>query len=386
MLTSEPKILIALLAGLMFVLAAASLMVLGTGADMATDTGLASDNVSLLVTAFALPYAVFAPVFQLFMGSRYTPRTIVIAGGFILSAGLLLTGLSDDQVVLLASRGISAVGAALITPAALALATLIVRPNERGRAIAGVYLGFTLASVIGVPLGTQLAQLLGWRSTFFVFAGAAFVLALIARPLLPVTSPATALSLQAAADLFRDNRVLCVFGAATAQLAAQFMLLAPMAPILIAHFDLTTSLLPWVLFVFGVAGVVGNQLGGTWSDRYSLSRTLMISLLGLAAALVALSLPLGAYAAAAAFAVLAFFGTVFRPPQIVLLTRLVDNDARSLAIGFNATASYLGLTLGSVASAAVITGLGYGALGWFALAFVLVAALLMGWVRQFERS
>ena len=384
MLPSEHKIPIALLAGLMFVLAAASLIVLGTGAEMAAGTGLARGNVSLLVTAFALPYAVFAPLFQLYAGGRHTPRATIITGGLLLAAGLFLTGLAHDQFVLLLSRAVSALGAALITPAALAMATVLVQPNERGRAIAAVYLGFTLASVIGVPLGTQLAQMVGWRAAFFVFAGAAFVLALLARGLLPVTPAANALSLRAAAGLFQDKRALAVFGAATAQLAAQFMLLAPMAPLLTGHFDLAQTLLPPVLLAFGLAGVLGNHLGGAWSDQYPLAGTLMGSLFGLALTLAALSLPLGGYGAAAAFALLAFFGTLFRPPQIVLLTRLVDEDTRSLAIGFNATASYLGLTLGSIASAAVIAGIGYGALGWFALGFLLAAGILIGLARQGE--
>ena len=74
---------------------------------------------------------------------------------------------------------------------------------------------------------------------------------------------------------------------------------------------------------------------------------------------------------------LAFFGTLFRPAQLVLLTSAVSPDERGLAIGLNTSASYIGLTVGSVASAAVVTGVGYGALGWAALAFTGLAALVV---------
>ena len=369
---------IALLSAMMFLLAAVSLIVLGIGVDIAGATGIEPGNAGLLVTAFALPYAILAPLFQLLVGGRSPPGVIVIAGGVVMAVGLLLTGLANEPIVLFLGRALTAMGAALITPAALTMATMLAAPERRGRAIAAVYLGFTLASVIGVPLGTQLAQWLGWRSTFFAFAALSLALSVLGRAVLPALAPTGALSLKAALGIVRDRRVLCVFGAAAAQLAAQFMVLAPMAPLLLHHFGLSLSLLPAVLLAFGIAGVVGNHFGGIWSDGISLGRTLAISLVGLTATLIAFSLPLGGYVAAIVFVFFAFFGTLFRSPQIVLLTRSVDDDLRALAIGLNTSAAYAGLTIGSAASAAVISGSGYHALGWSALAFVAVAVLLLG--------
>lgn len=361
----------------MFVLAAASLIVLGIGADIAADTGIDADRVGLLVTAFALPYAVFAPLGQWWLGNRCSPRAVVITGGVVLAAGLCISGLSAGPVMLLLSRAVSAVGAALITPAALTIAISLVTPGERGRAIAAVYLGFTLASVIGIPLGTLLAQALGWRWTFYGLGGVTLVLTLLALAILPATAATGAVSLRAMGGLLTNSKLLCVLGAALAQLAAQFLLLAPMAVILVDHFNLPASRLPVVLFVFGVAGVIGNDLGGRCSDRFALANTLIASLAGLAVVLLALSLPLGGFLAAVAFALLAFFGTVFRPPQIVLLTNLVNEDLRSTVVGLNTTANYVGLTIGSAVSAAVIPWLGYSALGCVALIFLAAAAALV---------
>ena len=361
----------------MFMLAASSLVVLGIGSDVVADTGMPVSEVGLLVTAFALPYAILAPLFQLFCGGRLGARTIIVAGALLLCFGLLLTGVAQHKYLLLFARGLTATGAALLAPAALATATFLVSAEERGRAIAAVYLGFTLASVIGVPLGTQMAQLFDWRSTFFFFAIAALIAAVFARVVLPDLAPANALPLNVLLRLVRERQLQFVLGAAIMQLAAQFMLLAPMAPILLFHFGLAPELLPGALLLFGLAGVLGNHLGGSWSDRMPLGFPLRASVVGLAAALLALTWPLDGYIAVAAFALLAFFGTVFRPPQIVLLTKSVSADQRSLAIGLNMSASYVGLTIGSAASATVATGFGYSALGWGALAFLIVAALLV---------
>lgn len=377
LLVNGNKLTIALLSTLMFVLAAASLIVLGLGAAIAADTGLESGSTGLLVTAFALPYAVAAPLLQLLVGGRCTPRSIIVGGGLLLGVGLLLTSVAQSVGFLLVARGITAIGAALITPAALAMATALVSPGERGRAIAAVLLGFTLASVIGVPMGVQLAQLLSWQATFALFAVMAFALAALAWWALPSKAPDRAPSWRAIRGLAGDRHVLGALAMVVLHLAAQFMVLAPMAVALTLHFGLADALLPVALLVFGVAGVVGNHLGGQWSDRWPVRTTLRIGLAGLAAALVALSAPLDGASAAATFALLAFFGTLFRPPQTLLLTRLVDDDLRALAMGLNTAAAYVGLALGSAASVAVIGQFGFAALGWSALALVVVTALLV---------
>lgn len=368
---------IALLSALMFILAAASLIVLGLGAQIAAGTGLAEAEAGLLVTAFALPYALLAPLFQLVAGGHVGPRAVIVAGALTMAAGLILTALAPNASVLLSARALTAAGAALIAPAALATATFLVAEEQRGRAIAAVYLGFTLASVIGVPLGTQLAQWFDWRTTFALFAASALLAALSARFALPQLSAANPLPTAAVRRLLANRRLQFIFAAAVLQLAAQFVLLAPMAPMLLSYFALPSELLAPVLLVFGLAGVAGNWVGGVVADRLELTVSLRLSLVGLALALLAFTWPLNGYGAAAAFAALAFFGTLFRPAQLVLLTGAVSADERGLAIGLNTSASYIGLTLGSAASAAAITGAGYGALGWLALAFTALAAIVV---------
>ena len=367
----------ALLSVAMFTIAGASLVVLGIGAEVTEALGLPPGSAGYLITSFALPYAILAPMFQFLIGGRIGPRTAIVLGGLILGCGLLLSGIAQSGTVLFAARGITAIGAALVTPAALAAAVELALPEERGRAIAIVFLGFTLASLIGVPLGTQITLVAGWRATFYVFAAAAVVTSAMAMAILPSLAPSGSQSLAKSVRLLSNLPLLATFGAAIFQLASQFVFLAAMAPILVHHFELPQSHLPAVLAGFGIAGVIGNHLAGVWSDRAPLRAPLRISMIGLTVTLFVLSFEVNAYIAAALFASIAFFGTLFRPPQIVLLSRIADPDDRGLVFGFNTSASYIGLTIGSFASALTIDAFGYTFLGAVAIALLLPAMLLL---------
>ena len=122
--------------------------------------------------------------------------------------------------------------------------------------------------------------------------------------------------MKAVRRLLGNRRLQFIFGAAVLQLAAQFVLLAPMAPMLLRHFALPPELLAGVLLIFGLAGVAGNWAGGVVADRLDLPVSLRLSLVGLGLALLAFTWPLNGYGAAAAFAALAFFRHALPPGPI----------------------------------------------------------------------
>lgn len=351
----------------MFSLATASLVVLGVGAEIAHSLRVSPGSAGLLVTAFALPYAVLAPLLQWLLSSRFGARALVAAGAALTGCGLAWTAAAITWELMLVGRVITAVGGAILSPAALTAATHLARPEQCGRALATVYAGFTLASVIGVPAGTQLGQAIGWRGTFLAVAALSLAIALAVTRKLPAIRPVEPLPPLAWAGLLRRPGVQRLLGASVLHLAAQFVALAVMPVVLTSRFGLDPAHLPWALLAFGLGGVLGNWAAGEWSDRLSPTAPIRASFVGTATALFVLTFPLNAWAGAAAFVLLALSGTLFRPPQLVILTRVVTVEERPLALGLNTSASYVGLAAGSALAAAVVTLLGAVAVGWLGL-------------------
>ena len=362
-----------ILALAMFSMATASLTVLGIGAAITRSFGIASGAAGLLVTAFALPYAVLAPFLQWWAGGRIGANALVITGMLVAACGLGLTAAAQVWEMVLLGRGITAAGGALLGPAALAAATNLVPAAQRGRALATVYGGFTLASVVGVPLTTELDAYLGWRGAILLVASLALLTALVAYHTLPFMAPSKRIDGRALAALVIRPGLRSLLGSSVLQLTAQFVALAVMPALLMEHFGLSSTHLPVAVVAFGVSGVAGNWIAGQWIDCTSAAIPMAASFIGMALALAALVFPLGGWGGAAALAAIAFCGTLFRPAQLVLFTGLVTAEERGPALGLNTAASYIGLAFGSSLSAFIVTVFGFGAVGAAGLVSLLVA-------------
>ncbi len=170
-------------------LAQRALLVLAAGAfAVGTDTfviagilpaiahgvGVSVSWAGALMTGFALTYAVGAPVLSVTFG-RLPRRGLLVAAltGFAIANAL--AAVAPSFALLMVARVVAALAAALFTPTASALAAELAPPGRRGRALAAVAIGLTVAQVAGVPLGSLAGSLLGWRATVAVLGAAAAI-------------------------------------------------------------------------------------------------------------------------------------------------------------------------------------------------------------------
>src|SRR5258706_12026297 len=127
-----------------------------------------------LIPAFAVTICVAAPLFA-GATSRYDRRALLVAMQLILLFGHLGAALASSFVPMLGVRIVTAIGAALFTSQAAATAALLVPPQERGRAIAFVFLGWSVSGVLGLPLGSYIGATFGWRAGFGLVAALAAI-------------------------------------------------------------------------------------------------------------------------------------------------------------------------------------------------------------------
>jgi DHA1 family inner membrane transport protein len=364
-----------------FVVGTASLLVVALSAPLAGHLHVSHAAVANLLTVFALTFAVSAPAAQVLFG--HLPRRALLMGGLgILSASTALAALVDDYWLVFGTRLAAGAGAAVIGPMCSAIAAGLARPEQQGRALALVFSGMTLATVLGVPLAAWLGALVGWKAVFLLVAAVGLLAALGVWRLVHDRSRGVRVTLPALMHVATSRRSGMSVATTMLQMAAQFATYALIVAFLLERMGATQAWVVAVLFAFGIGGVAGNLLAGSMADRLGADRTVHLSLLGLAAVfvllLVAPASPVLALILAVAWAIT---GILFQAPQHKRLVE-IDPEARSLLLASNASALYLGMSLG-----AFLAGLAYHFSGpsWLpALSLLLVGAA--GWTFRQSRG
>ena len=149
-------------------------LVIGTGAfviggilaPMAQALGVGIPAAGQAMTAYALSTALLAPLMLLATGRWSRKRALLLAMA-LFTAGNLLCALADTLAALLAGRVLMGLGA-VFTPIAAGIAVSMVEPARRGQALAFVFLGISLAYVVGVPLGAWLGLRYGWHTPIWL--------------------------------------------------------------------------------------------------------------------------------------------------------------------------------------------------------------------------
>jgi predicted MFS family arabinose efflux permease len=350
-----------LLAGGGFAVGTSAYVVSGMLPAVAADLGVSLTAAGQLTTAFALAYAVGAPVLAVLTG-RWERRRLLLVALLVATAGNALAALAPNYPLLLAARVLAALGAAVFTPAATLVATQLSPPGRRGQAVAAVFSGLTLALVIGVPAATLLEPLIGFRGVFALVAAICVLAAIGVRLLLPRVSAPDAVGLRARLAVAADRRVLTVLAVSTLGLLAVMSVYTYIAPLLDASAGVRGSRLGLVLLGYGAGCLVGNSVGGRLADRFGNRRPLLVAIPLFVLALATLpwtaSSPVGA--AIALFAL----GMIGWSTNAPLQSRLIELSpgGSGLVLSLNASAIYLGAGLSGVVGGLVIAWLGVRAL------------------------
>lgn len=377
-----PKGLLYTLALGTFAIGTESFMIAGLLPRLAADLAVSVAQAGLLVTAFALTYAIGGPLLAIFT-SGINRRTVLVGGMAVFALGNALAFFSHSYAGLLAARVLLALTAGLYTPSANALASAIAPPAQRGRALAIVSGGMTIAIVAGVPLGTLLGTHFGWRATFGAVALLAAVAALALAAGLPRTlgegvPPA---SLRARLDAARLPGVLPTLFVTLLWGTGTYSTLTYLAPYLKQVAGMPAEGMSFVLLLWGAAAAIGLALGGRATDRFGSFRVVVPALLLLAAAfyyLAALA-GIGHWPLAALLPGILLWGLTtwgFYPAQ---QNSLVNRSGVALApvvLSLNASFQYAGFSLGALAGGYTVAHFSAGQVGWVGGSLELAAVLL----------
>jgi len=372
-----------------FIIGSGALIVPGMLPALAEGLQVSLPAAGQLITAFAVTVAITAPLLS-GATSRFDRRALLVAVLLLYFVGHVAAALVATHAQLLVVRAVTSISAGLYVAQAAAVAGLLSPPEQRGRAIAAVFLGWSLAGVIGLPAGAYVGAVLGWRTGFAMVAAGALASALWLYLALPGGLRVATMDRSMWGKLFRHPAILPVVGVTALSMGAQLVIFAyfvPAAQALVGATPLQVSLL---IMCYGVTGVIGNVLAGSLCDRFGASRVVAVTLCVMLAGFLAWPWSEGRIAMLGfALAVMGAGGFASNSAQQVRLAGLAPALA-PVSIAFNSSAIYVGQAVGTSVAAGILTALpgnpGYLALAWGACALLVLGMLLSLAATRWSRS
>jgi len=368
------RALIATLSAGNFAIGMGAFVVIAVLSPIASDLGMSKTEAGMVMTVYALAYAVLSPLLISLSGA-IDRRTVMIAGLLIFIAASILAALSTEPWMLYAARVLASIGGGLFTPVAASVAFSISKPEKRGSALAAVFFGMTLAQALGLPAGSFLGYTFGWQSVFFVVALLSVVVLALALITVPRRIPFQVNSLATLGAALADWRsMLSVLFTATFT-AAAYIVYTYVAPLLEAKMGFGRDGVSLTLLAYGVGAVTGSLAAGWLTDRFG-SRNTMLFVVACQIVITPVFsfLPLPIVVFGAVTFLWALLGWSFMVPQQARLVRQTP-ERQSVVLALNAACIYVGAAIGAPIGAVVAERFGLESLG-IAASLAMIVALI----------
>ena len=382
-----PPAVLALTAGA-FGIGTTEFVIMGLLLQVAASLHVSVAAAGLLISGYALGVAVGAPLLTL--ATRNLPRkTVLLALMAIFTVGNVACAVAPTYELLMAARVLTSLAHGTFFGVGSVVATSLVQPDKRASAIATMFTGLTVATLLGVPAGAWIGLWLGWRAAFWAVA----IVGLLALAVLGWLVPHDVGADEPPTDVARE---LAVLGDRQVQLgllmtvlgfAGLFTVYTYVQPILTRISGFSVAAVSPILLVFGAGLAFGNVAGGKLADRNA-ARALVVTLalLGLALLLCAVAI-WGKASAVMAIGLLgaASFATV-APLQLWVLHK-AGPAGRTLASSLNIAAFNLGNALGAWLGGVTITrGPGLAALPFAGAGVTALGLIFALWSLRLDRA
>lgn len=367
-----------------FALGFAEFIVIGITPDIAEIYQIPLSDAGNLVGYFAVAYAVSTPIIVLSTG-RFRRFPLFVIFLIVFNVGNILAILAPSYEVLMLARICTAIVSGVTLSTVMTFINDIIPQEQAPRIISFVYAGFSVASVLGTPIGTLLSDAFGIKSAFVAVEAVALlvtVLLLISVPRSGSTDVSSSVREQLV--ILKDRRIILVLVMKAFGMAATYVFYVYVTPILEDSVGLSVWMVSLVLFFYGGATIVSNLGSGSLAQRYGLGKLpLMFALQAVVLALLGISLASGNTVLCIINVVLTgvFIYHMNAPLQSYLLQVSAKDYPRALTLASAVmpTSSDIGIATGSFMGGVVATNLGFAWLGpvGAVLAVVSVVAAFM---------
>jgi predicted MFS family arabinose efflux permease len=366
-----------------FVTGCGIMVVAGTLNDLAQSLQISIALAGQLFAVGAATVCFGAPLLAGWV-SGFDRRKLLAVSLLGYAVGHALCAAMPTYAALLPLRAVTMLGAAVFTPQAGAAIGFMSPPEERGRAIAFIFLGWSLASVLGLPMANWIGETFGWRWAFSGVALLSLVAAAWVYAVMPAGVRPAAISFAAWKKAFATPSLMAIVAVTFLFGAGQFTLFAYFTPyfrdVLLASTNESSLLLVW----FGIFGVIGNLALTRFVDRIGTHAAVTAMVV-----LMAISFLLWPFASGVVGVGLAIIPWAFgcfssNSAQQARLSAAAPALASAL-LALNTSAIYLGQAAGASSGGWLIAHAGYAALSWVGLAWLIACIAVSLWATRAAR-
>ncbi len=346
---------------------------IGRGFNMSeADTGIMITVYAWVVSLASLPLMLIA--------ARTERRRLLLSLFAVFVAGHALSVAAWSFPVLLVSRVVIALTHALFWAITAALAMRLAPRGKRQQALGWLSLGTAMATVLGLPMGRIIGQLLGWRATFALIGILALGVMLLLAKILPRLESRNAGSLASLPQLARRPLLLGVYGMTVLMVVAHFTAYSYIEPYVLRVTQMPPQTATAVLLVYGVSGMAASWL----FSRFYPSRpnTTLLTAAGLLLFSLLLLNPLGG-STAAMFVLVFVWGIGIAVASLSVIGHVMRYaaDATDVANAIFSGCCNIGIGGGALLGGIVMRHWGLGALGWTGAALAAGALAVFGWTQ-----
>ena len=361
-----------------FAIGTGVMVVAGTLNDISRSLGVSVSLAGQLIAIAAAVMCFAAPAMAAWM-SAFDRRRLLTWALLWYAAGHALCALMPSYAALWPVRALTMLGAALFSPQAAAAIGFMAPPEQRGRSITFIFLGWSLASVLGIPFAAWLGETQGWRVAFGAVAALAALAAIAVFATVPDGVKPAAISRRAWKDLFSHPVLMAMVAVTAIQSAGQFTLFSYFAPYYKQVLGATPGEITLLFVWFGAFGLIGNVLLSRFIDRTGTHRAVAFTL-----ALVAIGLalwPLATTLLSTALVLVPWALGCFAANSAQQARLGVSAPALASALmALNTSAMYFGQAAGASGGGWLLDHGGFAPLAWLGLLAVLCAIALSVWV------
>lgn len=362
-----------------FMLGCNEYMIVGVLPDIAHQYHDSLSTLGLLVTVFALVYAIFTPIITS-LANRWRRHHVLLVMMVVFFIGNTWTALASNFISMLFSRVLTATVAGAIISIVLVMASFVAPREKRASLVSWVFAGFSIASVIGIPIGTVISTTFSWHDSFWMISGLTIFVFVSLIWLVPKDTPQFKSTLSKQFTLLKDTRVLLGVVFIVTVCAADYTIYTYIRPLITNEMGFSNTWLNWLLFGMGIFFIIGNKFGGYIADNGGIHR-----LGGIYIAMTILYLLFGPLLSFKWIAIIIVallciaFSSYGSSTQLMFLDIAEKEYPQSLdlASSLNSIFANIGISLGSFTASQAVAFLPMRNLGYVGAVYGLAATILV---------
>jgi predicted MFS family arabinose efflux permease len=303
-------------------------------------------------------------------------RLLLVLSLALYAACHALSAAAPGFDVLLWLRALTMVSAAVFTPQAASTIGLIVSPHRRPGAVAFIFIGWSLASVAGIPVASLTGAALGWRATYLLMAGLSATGAFIVWSSLPRGLHVKPIQLSSWSMVFSSPVLILVLLVTLLNMSGQFTLFSYIAPVLKLAYGAGAPQLALSFAIVGGMGVAGNYVASIFATRLGVERSILLGLALVASGLAAVAVGFGNFGVfilgGCLWGLGSFSSNSLQQSRLMTLAPALA----PATVALNTSVVYLGQAIGSSTGGLLIAGGPSPVLAWSGAAFIALAIAL----------